>query len=257
MNVCRTQDEIGKGSCVGLGCQEEGEAVLRSLSGPEASEQAAPAGGGEGYGAWRRKRKGLRAGGGGGAQVQTSAILSLLCDTFLLGAHFPHPNSGGKQELIFVCLCPGGPSSRVPWGPVTLIRTVLRLNCSVGRSSTLLLVRLPPLGGACAPQGLSAHTDCFSFPATSSLRKGHGAPSCSDIIDRPQLRVWLFLGACLTSPQKASYATSRVPVGGNFRQRADWEHYVRNIGTSQELEAIALIILLIIAAINIFFKLTK
>ena len=63
----------------GWGGRKRREAVLRSLSGPEASEQSGA--GWRRLWAWRRKRKGLRARVvEGGAQVQTSAVLSLLCN---------------------------------------------------------------------------------------------------------------------------------------------------------------------------------
>ena len=59
-----------------------------------------------------------------GVRSSPAAVLSLLCDfgerTFLLGARFPHPDSGGKEELILVCLCPRGPAE-VPGGPMVLI----------------------------------------------------------------------------------------------------------------------------------------
>ena len=75
-------------------------------------------------------------GGWGDGQVQTSAVLGLLCDfgslSFLLRAHFPHLNSGGEEELASVCLGPRGPSSRGPLGPVIPVRAVLRQSCSAG-----------------------------------------------------------------------------------------------------------------------------
>lgn len=123
----------------GWGVRKRREAVLRSLSGPEASEQSGAG--------WRRlwglekeaqgtKGRGVE----GGAQVQTSAILSLLCDNALsfLGPIFLIRTVGVSRSSSLSVFAPEARPAEVPWGPVTLIRTVLRLNCSVGRSSHAL-----------------------------------------------------------------------------------------------------------------------
>lgn len=152
-------------------------------------------------------------GGWGDGQVQTSAVPRLLCDfgplTFLLGAHFPHLNSGGEEELISVCLCPRGPSSRGPLGPrdprQDCPETELqpwqwsqRSSCLSEAPSTRWCLR--PSGTKC-PAPSAARSQ-----AHASLEKGVAPLLAQASLTDPSLECGSFLDIyAVMSPRKASY----------------------------------------------------